>query len=167
MSELERKNITKINLMTAHTKSLLGEMLDQTHRELRDAKFAIGQAAGTESDWHDNAAFDYANMKHDLVSANLGNLNNKLRDVEIIAPRQETDEAGIGNSVIVKFEEEKEEEIFTILGPADSGKKPGWISFESPLGSSLVGKKEGEEVSFSIHGQKQNVKVLKILPGNF
>lgn len=168
MSDLERRNMTKPNIMTAHTKSELEEALSRAHKELSQAQLAIGEAAGTESNWHDNAAFDYANMEHDLKSANLGNLKKKLLDVMIISPRQKTDRADVGNTIIVKFEGEQEEETFTILGPDDSGKKQGWLSFLSPLGKSLIGKREGEKAEFSITGEKkQKVKVIKILPGNF
>jgi len=168
MNNPERRNMTKPNIMTTHTKAILEEMLSQAHREFHEAQLAIGQAAGRESDWHDNAAFDYANMEFNLKSANLANLMNKLHDVEIIVPRQQTDKACIGNTVTVKFEGEQEEETFTIFGPDDSGRKQGWLSCFSPLGKSLIGKRTGEKTEYSIAGEKEQlVRVVKILPGNF
>lgn len=168
MSDPERRNMTKTNIMTSHTKGELEEALCQARKELDQAQLAIGEAAGRESDWHDNAAFDYANMKHDLVSASLGNLMKKLHDVEIIEPRQQTDKADIGNTVIVKFENEQENETFTILGPDDSGRKQGWISCLSPLGKNLIGRKEGEKTEYSVASEKkQKLQLIKILPGNF
>jgi len=142
-------------MMTDYTKGALEKALDQTRREFSQAQLAIGEAAGRESDWHDNAAFDYANMEHDLKSANLANLMKKLRDVEIIVPRQQINIADIGNTVVVKFEEAQEEETFTILGPDDSGRKQGWLSCLSPLGKSLIGRREGEEIEYSIAGEKK------------
>ena len=168
MSDQERRNMTKLNMMTTHTKGVLEKALDQTRREFSQAQLAIGEAAGRESDWHDNAAFDYANMEHDLKSANLANLIKKLRDVEIIVPRQQIDKVDIGNTVVVKFEGVQEEETFTILGPDDSGRKQGWLSCLSPLGKNLIGRREGEKTEYSIAGEKkQKVRLIKILPGNF
>ncbi len=168
MSNPERQNITKSNIMTAHTKSALEEALSQARKELSDAQLAIGDAAGRESDWHDNAAFDYANMQYDLKSASLACLMKKLHDVEIILPRKQTNNADIGNTVVVMFEGEQEEETFTILGPDDSGRKQGWLSHLSPLGKSLIGKKVGETAEYSLEKErKQKIRIVKILPGNF
>jgi transcription elongation factor GreA len=168
MNNPERQNVPKSNIMTAHTKSVLEEALNQARIELSQAQLSIGEAAGSESDWHDNAAFDYANMEFDLKSANLARLTNKLRDVEIIPPRQQTDKIDIGNTVVIKFEDEPENETFTILGPDDSGKKQGWLSHLSPLGKSLIGKVVGETAEYSLGKEKkQIVRIVNILPGNF
>ena len=168
MSNPERLNITKPNIMTALTKSELEEALDQAQKGVDQARLAIGEAAGRESDWHDNAAFDYANMEHDLKSANVANLMKKLHDVEIIIPRQQTDRVGVGNTVVVKFEGEQDEETFTVLGPDDAGRKPGWLSYLSPLGKSLIGRVEGDKTEYSQSGEnEQKVLLIKILPGDF
>jgi transcription elongation factor GreA len=168
MGNPERRNMVRLNIMTAYTKAALEEALIQARRELNDASLAIGEAAGRESDWHDNAAFDYANIEFDLKSASLASLIRKLQDVEIITPRKQTDLIDIGNTVIVKFENEIDEERFTILGPDDSGRKAGWLSCFSPLGASLIGRSEGEIAEYSLEqGRTQKVKVIKILRGDF
>lgn len=156
------------NLMTIYTRTVLEKELRIAKEELNQAQLSVGEAAGRESNWHDNAAFDYANMDFDLKSARLASLEKKLRDVEIITPRQETDRVGIGNSVVIKFQNEMSEEKFTVLGPDDSGKKSEWLSYLSPLAKNLIGKKERETVKFSI-GNKENytVRIAKILPGEF
>lgn len=157
----------KINLMTRATyESLLNEV-EAARGNVSEALRNIGEAAGRESDWHDNAALDFANTQHDLHRSMLGNIQAKLKDVVMISPSKEIDKVNIGNSVVVKYSGEEEEETFTILGPADSGRKPGWISFESTLALNLVGKKAGDEVVFESGNQEQKVKILKILPGDF
>ena len=163
----EREKISKINLMTQSTYESLLQEVEVARRNMQQSLLDIGEAAGSASDWHDNAAFDHANIRHDVDSSWLGSIQAKLQDVEIIKPSNNKDKIGIGNSVIVKFQDEDDEEIFTILGPADSGRNEGWISYESPLGSSLMGKRKGETVTFTIHDQDQKVKIVNILPGNF
>ncbi len=168
MENLEKRGKQKRNLMTAHTKTILEENLRQTTLRLNESQLAIGEAAGRESDWHDNAAFDYANMECDLNSAKLANLERKLQNPEIILPRQEVNEVSVGNTVVVRFQDKSDEETFTILGPDDGGKKPGWLSYLSPLAISLIGKKEGETAEFSVgEREKYKVSIVKILSGNF
>lgn len=168
MEIFEKMRRPNRNLMTSYTKATLEEVLGTAKRELDQAQLSIGEAAGRESNWHDNAAFDYANMEFDLKSANLANIKEKLRNVEIITPRRETDKVGIGNSVVIQFQDRTDQETFTILGPDDSRQKPGWLSYLSPLAKSIIGNKEGETVKFSI-GNKENytVRIAKILPGEF
>jgi transcription elongation GreA/GreB family factor len=168
MNGPERKNMKLSNFMTAYTKSELEKALKQAKTDLSKAQLAIGEAAGRESDWHDNAAFDFANMNFDLQSAKVANLAGKLRSVEIISPRKQTETIEVGNTVIVKFEGETENEKFTILGADDSGRKPGWLSCYSPLGKNLLGKKEQDLAEYSLEAdKKQKVKIIKVLPGDF
>lgn len=153
--------------MTQSTYEELLKEVETVRGDVSRSLRSIGEAAGRESDWHDNAALDFANAQHDLHSSMLGNIQDKLKDAVIISPSTKTDKVGIGNSVVVKFNGETEEETFTVLGPADSGRQQGWISCESPLGSSLLGKKKGDGVTFLVGGQNQKIKILKILQGNF
>ncbi len=163
----ERMKNPKINLMTQYTYERLLQEVEGAKGSVKDALLRIGEAAGSESDWHDNSAFDFANIQHDVSTSQLGSIEAKLRDVQIIEPSRNTGHVNIGNSVVVKFQGETEEETFTVLGPADSGRQQGWISCESPLGSNLIGKKKGDDVTFSAGGQNQKIKVLNILQGDF
>lgn len=153
--------------MTQFTYEALLNEVAAARSDVSESLRSIGEAAGRESDWHDNAALDFANTQHDLHSSMLGNIQSKLKDVQIIPISSEIDKVGIGNSVVVRYGSEENDETFTILGPADSGRKPGWISNESILAINLVGKKAGDEIFFESGGQKQKVKVVKILPGDF
>lgn len=153
--------------MTQSTFNSLKQEVEAARSNVSQSLKEIGLAAGSESDWHDNAAFDHANIKHDVDRAQLGTIEARLRDVEIIKPRKQRDQVDIGNSVLVQFSSENETEMYTILGPADSGRGSGWISYESPLGSSLMGRRKGDTVNYSIQNQVQRVSILDILAGNF
>lgn len=159
--------MAKANIMTRETKLRLEKELERAGEDMKNSQLAIGEAAGSESDWHDNAAFDYAQMKYDVDSARVRELKVKLHDVEIISPRQETENVGIGNTIVVKFSTTDKEEQFTILGSDDSGTKKSWVSYKTPLAQSLLGKKKGEAGTFFVGQRMQKVKILEILPGDF
>jgi transcription elongation factor GreA len=163
----ERRKGVTVNLMTQSTYESLLREVEVARGNASQSLLDIGEAAGTGSDWHDNAAFDHANIRHDVDSVRLRDIEAKLRDVEIIKPSKKNDQIGVGNSVIVKFQDQNEEEMFTILGPADTGRQTGWISFESPLGASLMGRQKGETINFAISNQEQKVRIVDILKGNF
>jgi|SRR3989338_1045122 len=155
------------NLMTLATKQRLEKELQESKLKLANALKEIGEAAGNASDWHDNAAFDQANVDHDVNASWTRSLVAKLRNTQIIKPRQETDKIDLGNKVVILYEGAIEPETYTLLGGDDSGTKRGWISHTTPLGSMLLGRSEGEVVDVEVGGTKRKAKVLKILPGDF
>jgi transcription elongation factor GreA len=156
------------NLMTAETLSRMQKDLEKAIDAEDKAHKAIGAAAGAEGEWHDNAAYDHAIMQHNVARSMLRDMREKLQNYEIIKPRQEVDKVGIGNTVVVRFADEDADEKFTILGPDDSLTREDWISFETPVAKSILGKKKGETGEFKIGEERgQQVKVVKILPGEF
>ncbi|MFI5240840.1 MAG: GreA/GreB family elongation factor [Microgenomates group bacterium] len=157
----------RTNRMTKSTKAALEREVVEAEGKKDKSLLDIGEAAGTGSDWHDNAAFDNANIRHDVDSITLRDLRQKLHDIIIIEPETRTDMVRIGNTVSVKFKSEPEAEEFTILGPSDSGRNEGWISYESPLAEALLGKKQGDEFPFQTREFRDMIKVLKILAGQF
>jgi transcription elongation factor GreA len=167
----ERKSESNTNLMTQSTYESLLREIEAAQGNVKQSLLDIGEAAGTGSDWHDNAAFDHANIKHDVDSLLLSGLTSRLKDVEIIKPSKKTDQVRLGNEVLVRFEGESENESFTVLGPADSKRRAGWISYDSPLGESLMGKRKGDIVSYVVSDNNRElnlqVRVVEILPGNF
>lgn len=158
----------KPNLMTRETKLRLEAEHKRLQQKLLDAGQQIGEAAGANMDWHDNAAFDQAQAEFKLQGTQEAMLSEKLRNVEIIEPRKETDVVGLGNTVRVRFKDMDEDEMFTILGPDDGltgiDKNPRWINHKTPLGMAIMGKSKGDTVTFN---ETQEVVIKDVLPGQF
>ena len=55
-----------------------------------------------------------------------------------------------------------EEEVYTIVGSAETDPLLGKISNESPMGSALLGKKVGETASVEIPDGTLNFKIVSI-----
>lgn len=170
--ETKEMGETKTNIMTMETKLRLEADLVRLEAEHLKAGKRIGEAAGPESDWHDNAAYDEALRQYDLKNSLLSATRQKLRSVEIIKPRQETENVGLGNTVVLRFADMNKDERFTILGSDDSitgkDKQSRWISQETIVAQAIMGLKKGDiaEIDFD-HGEKQRVKVKDILVGEF
>lgn len=154
------------NLMTSLTYKRLLKELEKAREHTSKRNIAIGAAAGPESDWHDNAAYDFAHTQYDVAAVSLQSLQDKLFNIKIIKPRQEINTIEIGNTVIIEFEDGRKQKI-TILGPDDYNTRPDWISFKTPLAQSILGKKSGKTVRYEFNGNKQKVKIIEVLPGEF
>jgi len=155
------------NIMTLATKKYLEKKLIEAEKEMKKALLAIGIAAGPETNWHDNAAFEDANVQFNVCHSNVKNLREKLFNVEIIKPQKETNVIKIGNTVVVQLKDKKKSEKFTILGSDNVGHQKKCISYTTLFSRAILGKKAGENVVFKSPKGKQKIKIITILPGEF
>lgn len=70
---------------------------------------------------------------------------------------------GINSKARIKFVEDKEEDLITLVTTIDLDPENMCISIESDLGKALSGKKVGDIVEVNAPGEKYTVKVLEIL----
>jgi len=156
------------NYMARETYQRLTERLDWAIRKRKEAGLAIGET-GEGGDWHENAPFENAHQDYTYANALIGKYNKLLHNAIIIEPRQEADTVQVGNTVVIHWESANPEENsrYTILGGADNLTNETWISFNSPLGNSLIGKKFDEGFSYSFGGQVRKGTIVAILPGQF
>lgn len=169
MTHPEHRPRIKYNYMTEQGRQGLYESLELYKQQRAEAQLALGAAAGRESDWHDNAAYDLATEQFNLANARMMNAQKQLERVYIITPRTDVDDIQLGNTVRIQFAGEEEIEEYTLLGPADSLIRQDWLSYESPLGKAMIGRKAGEHVTFDVDKGKHNLEIIiqGILPGNF
>ncbi len=59
-------------------------------------------------------------------------------------------------------EQTGKEIAYKIVGEDESDIKTGLISFSSPIARALIGKNEGDEVSFSAPGGEKHYEVIEI-----
>ena len=89
-----------------------------------------------------------------------------LLDCQVIETKAKAGEVGIGSTVVVYDEEFEEELSLTILGSTESNPAKGIISNNSPLGSALLGKKEGDKVTVKSEGGDITYKIIDIKQNN-
>lgn len=81
-------------------------------------------------------------------------IDNKSIDKSIIA---------VNRKARIKFIEDQEEEIVTLVTTMDSDPENMFISIESDLGKALIGKKVGDVAEVDAPSEKYTVEVLEIL----
>lgn len=135
--------------------------------ELAEQHKELGKTGGS-NDFHDNAAFDEANRKIDVIGISLETWRQAAMYPTFIERREETDTAQIGNLVDVEIITYGDRFKANILGPVDAVLfRDDSISFESPLGKALIGRAKGAEVEYEAANRKLKAKIIDILPGNF
>jgi transcription elongation factor GreA len=118
-------------------------------------------------DISENAEYDAAKDEQGLMEARIRKLEAMLRDPDIVEAPAASDSvlAGMVVTLVPLDDDEPEEEQYLL---ADSGEEraPGMrtITTTSPLGSALVGAREGDEVSYDAPGGSFRYRVVAFKP---
>ena len=98
-------------------------------------------------DLRENAEYRAALDRQEMVKARIRELRQRISEVvSIDLSRVPRDRAAYG-SVLVLYDPERDEELtYRLVTPEESDPQKGLISTTSPVGKSLMGKEEGDEV---------------------
>lgn len=95
-------------------------------------------------DLSENAEYHEARDKQADVEDRIRQIESMIKNAEIVSSHKSS-VAEIGTIIITK-REGRDEEKFQLVGSEESDMLSGKISYESPLGSALIGHKKGDEV---------------------
>ncbi len=114
-------------------------------------------------DLSENSEYDQAKNEQAQLEERIAKLETMLRNAKLIDEDEiTTDVVSIGSKVVVNDLEYDEEMEYVIVGSAEADPFEGKISNESPLGSSLLGKKPGDQVEVKVPDGSIKYEILKI-----
>jgi transcription elongation factor GreA len=112
-------------------------------------------------DISENAEYDDAKNEQAMLEARIAQLEEKLRSATVIDSSDlGTDIVRVGSVVHVK--EGNKSTKYTIVGSAEASPAEMKLSNESPVGKALLGRKRGEEVTFTTPKGERRLKITKI-----
>ncbi len=95
-------------------------------------------------------------------------LKDKLGRAEIIDCMQVSCDRVVFGTVVELLDMDTDEEVsYQLLGPEESDVKKGSISVLSPLGRSMLGKEEGDDVLAQTPGGSREFEIISINPSDF
>lgn len=157
MSELKRHVMTYGGLKKLEEEL---EFLKTVKRKEITEKIKVALSFG---DLSENSEYDEAKNEQAFVEGRIIQLENMLRNAEIVDESEiQTDVVNIGSVVKIKDFEFDEEEEFKIVGSAEADPMKNKISNESPVGKGLMGRKVGETVEIPIPDGVSKYKILEI-----
>lgn len=122
---------------------------------------SVNEAAAM-GDRSENAEYIYGKRRLREIDRRIGFLQRRLDNVEVVDPSKiSLDKVSFG--ALVKLEnEDGETSTYQVLGEDEIDAKLGRITFSSPLGRALLGKKVDDEVIVQKPGGPAHYTVLKI-----
>jgi len=152
----------EINYLTAEGKAELEKEL----QEMRDIRFPeLGRRlkeAVSMGDLKENADYHDTKEKMGVMQGEIYRLEAILRTAVIIENDGSTDEVRIGSTVTIRDLETKEEERYTIVGPAEANPMVGRISQKSPIGAAMLGRRKKDKVKVETPGGRMTFQIMKI-----
>lgn len=144
-------------------KAKLQTELDALETELRIHLPQEIKKAKEYGDLRENAEYKAALERQEFVKARISQLRQRLSEVSSIdlskIPR---DKVAYGSTVIL-FDAERDEEVtYRLVTAEETDPQNGLISTSSPVGRSLMGKKEGDEVTVRTPAGARNFEIKRL-----
>jgi transcription elongation factor GreA len=113
---------------------------------------------------NDNPEYEAAREAQSVVEGRIMEIEDILAKAEIIsvAPTSKVGEVKVQLGSMVTVEVGGNEQTYTIVGSVESDPAQGRVSHESPVGSNLLGLKEGDVVKVELPHNTLEYKILKI-----
>jgi transcription elongation factor GreA len=129
--------------------SMLSEVADKIQR----AK----ERGGTEN----NAEYEDAKNELAFIEGRILTLESNIKKASVIDSTHSKTKVTLGSRVLLRDQDGKVEQ-YQIVGSAESNPITGFISNESPVGKTLLGKSTGDTVNVSIPAGKLQLHIIEI-----
>lgn len=144
---------TGLNEMKKELEYLKMEKRPEVIAALKDAR-ALG-------DLSENAEYDAARTEQAQVEGRIVELEKMLENA-IVIKDVKTDKVSIGTTVTIKYLEDNDTEVYTIVGSKEADPFENKISNESPIAKAIMGLSIGNVVTVDSPNGKYDVEIVKI-----
>lgn len=120
--------------------------------------------ARAHGDLKENAEYHAAKEQQGFLEGRIKEIEGKLGNIQVIDVTT-IDARGkivFGSTVELLDEQTNTEIVYKIVGEDEADIKTGLISYNSPIARALIGKLEGDEVSFSAPGGEKHYEVIEV-----
>ncbi len=133
-------------------------------KEVRRKEVIERLRAVTEgTDIFDNPDYLEAKREQAFVEGRIRELERLLAIARVVPDRQQGDGGVIGIGSRVKIQDESGEvEEIVLVGAAHADVLAGKVSYESPVGAALMGKRAGDVVEVRTPGGVRRLKILEV-----
>ena len=149
--------------MSEDIKRRLQGELDELESELRVHLPREIKRALEFGDLRENSEFRAALDRQNVVKARIVELRQRISEIASIDLKRVPHGKASYGSTLVLYDAERDEEVtFRLVTPEESDPQKGLISTTSPVGKSLMGKEEGDEVVVRTPAGARNFEIRQL-----
>ena len=122
-------------------------------KALREERPRIVEAieeARAHGDLSENAEYHAAKERQGQVEALIGDLEDRVSRAQIVDPTTLSGDKIVFGATVTLLDDDEKPVRYQIVGPYEADAKVGRISYASPLGKALIGRKIEEEVEVTV-----------------
>jgi transcription elongation factor GreA len=141
------------------------EKLTTELKALREERPRIVDAieeARAHGDLSENAEYHAAKERQGQVEASISDLEDKISRAHIIDPTTLSGDKVVFGATVTLLDDDDKPVRYQIVGPYEADAKLGRISYVSPLGKALIGKRAEDEIEVSVPAGERFYVVEKI-----
>jgi transcription elongation factor GreA len=144
------------------------QQLQTQWQELCDKRQTIVQdmqEVSTDADWRENSQLILLQNELAVVNAEIRRVEEMLEHSVVVEPQSNDAIVDIGETVVLQLNGNGETlavETYTIVSPAESAPDQGRISYESPVGHSLLKHKVGDEITVSVPAGLLHYRIVAV-----
>ena len=120
------------------------------------------EEARAHGDLSENAEYHAAKERQGQIEAQIAELEDRVSRAQIIDPTTLSGDRIVFGATVTMLDEDDKPVRYQIVGQTEADAKQGRISYNSPLGKALIGKKVGEEVEVTVPSGEKFYLVEKI-----
>jgi transcription elongation factor GreA len=154
----EKKN--SVNLLTTEGYKKIKEEIEYRENVLRKELSETLNEMREQGDLSENDGYSLAVEENEQNEEEIARLKKLLKNSKIVKKRDKS-KVNVGNKVIVAYDGEKDR-VYTLVGEDNANPLENRISYKSPIGSALLGKKVGDKFTLSTPKGKVECKIKKI-----
>jgi transcription elongation GreA/GreB family factor len=143
----------------------LDQEIIKIQEQIRETKLAAQEGTEQSSEsWHDNYVFEEAQRQLKMLLNHLGGLSKARERATLVEPPVEPLAVEIGTTVTFRIEEEERTDTFSIGSYIvfDELRDVDFISYETPVASTLLGAKVGDVRVGQIAGSARSFLIISI-----
>jgi transcription elongation factor GreA len=120
------------------------------------------EEARAHGDLSENAEYHAAKERQGQVEAMIGDIEDRLSRAVIIDPTTLSGDKIVFGATVTLLDEDDKPVKYQIVGQTEADAKSGRISYNSPLGRALIGRKVDEDVEVTVPSGDKYYQVAKI-----
>ncbi len=153
-------SVEKLPMLAEGYERLITEL--KALREERPRIVDSIEEARAHGDLSENAEYHAAKERQGQVEMMISDLEDKVSRSQIVDPTLLSSDKVIFGATVSLLDDDDKPVKYQIVGPYEADAKIGRISYNSPLGKALIGRKAGEEVEVTVPAGDKFYSVKKI-----
>jgi transcription elongation factor GreA len=150
--------------MTTRGVELLRDELKKLKSVARPEVIAAIAEARAHGDLKENAEYHAAKEQQGFIEGRINDIEGKLSHIQVIDVTSIDAKGRIvfGSTVELMDEQTNAEIVYKIVGEDEADISSGLISYSSPIARALIGRNEGDEITFSAPGGEKHYEVIAV-----